>query len=90
MILKQPTPCCGSPVLNWDKKKWNFVCPCGRMRADELGREIDKAYAGGRRPRGRPRKNKGERMLAQTNGGVPLREEPDYLDRYGLEGLDDR
>ena len=88
MQLKKPTPCCGSPTLAWDKVKWNFVCPCGKMRADELGRQIDTTFAGGRRPgAGRPKKGEKPVMLAQTNGNVAVRD-PDFLDRYGLEGLE--
>ena len=37
MLMKQPSPCCGAPTLLWDKVKWCFVCPCGRLRVNEMG-----------------------------------------------------
>lgn len=85
MTLKEAAPCCQSPILNWDKSKLLFICPCGKMEADELGRLIDRDVAGGRKPRGRPKR--GRRPLAQTNGGISLRD-PDFLDLYGLDGLE--
>jgi hypothetical protein len=67
MILKEPAPCCGSPTLLWDKKKWAFVCPCGLMSADELGRKIDHTQPGQRHRTFKRKMNK--REYASTDTG---------------------
>lgn len=37
MILKEPTPCCGAPVLEWVAARRRYVCPCGKMDVNEYG-----------------------------------------------------
>ena len=40
MILKQPTPCCGSPTLIWMPEHGRYHCPCGKFRATQDGLHI--------------------------------------------------
>lgn len=53
MELKEPTPCCGATVLEWQRavKKdshghWQcfFVCKCGQFKVNENGRVLGKRY----------------------------------------------
>jgi hypothetical protein len=40
MQLKEPAKCCGSPTLLWITDKRYFMCPCGEMKINEMGKPI--------------------------------------------------
>lgn len=37
MVMKKPAECCGTPTLLWNREKGYYMCPCGKLRVNELG-----------------------------------------------------